>query len=328
MNNKIWQNLHNKFPGLGRLFHGLSVFKGHTPVSPRFILLFLTYKCNLNCPFCIQSREESAEHPDMTLDDARLIAANISRSFHSKPRIHLFGGEPTVNKDFLKILKLFSDSGFHLSLTTNGLKVKEIIKDLAACRGLKEINLSLNTLTFDSYLSTIQLLRKHFAGRKVAINLNCPVNASNQGLLAGIAARFRDSGADLVSFQHALFIEPGKNDLDAARIATQVEMINLSRKPIPVLFSPNILSRDIKSYYRDPAFPVVNKCIVSWLGLFIHPDGDVFTCVGMDVKMGNAKKEELKGIWNSVRYKKFRHAVIKDGVSHPKCQRCCHRQYY
>ncbi|MFB0560339.1 MAG: SPASM domain-containing protein, partial [Candidatus Lokiarchaeia archaeon] len=78
-----------------------------------------------------------------------------------------------------------------------------------------------------------------------------------------------------------------------------------------------------------PSFPHNrNKCIAPWIAPFIQPNSDVIPCDGVDITMGNLKKESLKKIWNNEKYKRFRKNIQKCGISHPICKRCCHRQYY
>lgn len=305
------------------------MFRGYSPVSPRFVELLLTYKCNLSCEFCYQAREKRETFPDMKIEDAKVIEENIRKSFYFKPRIHLFGGEPSVNKDFMKILRYFSNKGYKVSLTTNGVDIDKFIQGLAMTRNLVEINMSLNTENREKSLSTLQLFKTHQQKRKIRVNLACPINVMNQMSLVEIVRQFEDSYASCITFQHTTFSSHYKEDMDFEAIKNQIQEITRTPHKVPVLFLPNIKCRDIANYYSDSKFPYnKNKCIFPWFVLFIQPNSDVIPCDEVDVTIDNAKNNSLKDIWNNDNYRKFRQNIQRQGVSYPICKRCCHRQYY
>jgi len=327
MNLKRLQNMPNT--RIGKILNLVWLFRGYAPFSPRFVELLLTYRCNLNCEFCYQARNKRDKFPDMSLEDAARIEQNIRRSFLFKPRIHFFGGEPTVNKDFIGILRYFSGKNYKLSLTTNGINLKYLAKELAATTGLLEINLSLNTMERGAALPLLELFKKYRQREKININLACPINIGNQANLAGMVKEYEMSPANSLTFQHPTFISGPGPKVDPNVIRAQVEEIKAKKKKIPVLFLPDIKPDDIEKYYADPAFPYnKNRCVFPWFVLFIQPNGDIIPCDEVEVKMGNAKLERLNRIWNGDNYRRFRSEIIKHGISHPICGRCCHRQYY
>ena len=150
MNLKELQNFQNT--GLGKILNGVRLFRGYSPIPPLAAFLILTYRCNLNCHFCFQSRERREAYPDMSIEDVQLIEKNFSNSFIYKPRIHLFGGEPTINKDFPEIVKYLGGKGYRMSMTTNGVGIHDCIEPLLAVKARVEINMSLNTMNFEEQL--------------------------------------------------------------------------------------------------------------------------------------------------------------------------------
>lgn len=304
-------------------------FRGYNPLPPLFIELLLTYKCNLNCDFCYQAREKRKTFPDMNIEDCRTIERNIKESFKLKPRVHLFGGEPTVNDDFRAILNYFSDKGYRISITTNGIDIDKYIGSFLQAKGLKEINLSLNTMDFEKYLSLLNLFKEKVRQKKIFINLACPITGINQHNLIEIIKKFENSYAGCITFQHTTFTKNYETQLDSGRIAEQVREIKRNKYKISVLFLPDIEINDITSYYGNPSFPrAINKCIFSWIVLFIQPNGNIIPCDEMDIVMGNAKQESLRKVWNNSKFMAFRREIQKQGISYPICQRCCHRRYY
>jgi cyclic pyranopterin phosphate synthase len=87
-------------------------------------------------------------------------------------KIRLTGGEPLVRKDAPKILKSLGKLDIELAITTNGIRVDEMLKELLEAN-IKAINISLDTLQPEKFLkitrrdlfhrvrNNINLLLKH-----------------------------------------------------------------------------------------------------------------------------------------------------------------------
>jgi len=326
MNLKKIQNIPNT--PVGKLLNILRCFNGYSPLCLG-VCFAITYKCNLNCEFCHQVEDKRTTFPDISIEDVETIEKNIREAYTFRPRIHLFGGEPTVNNDFIKILEHFSQKGYRISLTTNGIDINKYVEKLIRTKGFAEINISLNTLDFEKLLSVLKLFEGSDNGNRPYINIACPITNMNQASLIDIVKRFEDSCADCITFQHTILTDHYDMKADINSIKEGVEEIKKAKFKIPVLFFPDIKVKDIKNYYSDPEFPYnQNKCIAPWIAPFIQPNGDVIPCDELNMVMGNVKEDRLKDIWNNKKYRKFRDNIQRFGISHPVCKRCCHRSYY
>lgn len=326
MNLKKIQNLPNT--KTGKILNLIRFFGGHSPLFLS-VCLAITYRCNSDCEFCYQPREKRKVFPDMNIQDVAMIEGNIRKLFNFIRRIHLFGGEPTVNKYFLEILHYFSEKKYKISLTTNGIDIDRFVQEFAAIHALSEINISLNTMDFGKLLSTLRLFKKYEQKKPVYINLACPINLKNQASLIDIIKTFENTYAKCITFQHTTFSDNYEVVMDFNIIRRQIEEIRKSNYKIMVLFLPDIKPEDIKNYYTNLSYPYSrNKCIAPWIAPFVEPNGNVVPCDGVDIIMGNAKEEKMEKIWNNDKYKDFREKIQKYGISHPICRRCCHRQYY
>ena len=82
---------------------------------------WVTYKCNLACPYCIMSHRDSPggatkwKPEEMTGDEI----IEFWNSIDHKPgkKLGIIGGEPTLHKDFSKIIKNLE--GYYITFTTN-----------------------------------------------------------------------------------------------------------------------------------------------------------------------------------------------------------------
>ena len=66
--------------------------------------LVLTSNCNSKCDFCFSDK---TENNDITIDQTESLFKFIN-SFNRQD-INIVGGEPTMNQDFLDIVKYFID---------------------------------------------------------------------------------------------------------------------------------------------------------------------------------------------------------------------------
>ncbi len=107
-------------------------------------LVEITSRCNLQCPVCFADSGGAEEDPD--LDSLRVMFDSIMAQTGGC-NLQLSGGEPTVRKDLVEIVRLARSCGFHfVQLNTNGL---ELAKDPELARQLKEAGLSSVFLQFD-----------------------------------------------------------------------------------------------------------------------------------------------------------------------------------
>jgi len=329
VNIKTLQNLPNTL--IGKALGVLRRPGGRAATQPFYVELCLTYRCNYSCSYCYQAPEKRNAFPDMSMEDIRGLEENMRVSFRFRPRIYLFGGEPTLHPRFMEILGYFSGRGYRVSFATNGVGLRGRMKEALSLKGVENVIISLNPHNMDRARGLLEEARAVRSRRARAVSLNCPVDVAPESgkSLAEIAEAFQGAGASYLSFQHSQSVFLGGRTADAGEIARQIREVRDKSFSIPVFFFPGIKDADLEAYYSDPGFPHDRKkCVLPWLDLFIRPDGGVTPCDEVDLVMGDAKKESLADIWNNGAYRAFREAIRREGVSRPICARCCHREYY
>ena len=265
----------------------------------------------------------------MTLEVAKKIEKNMSQSFNFKPRIHFFGGEPLVNREFPAILQHFSAAGYKSSITTNGYLLKEYRDVLLRSKGIKDIHVSFNDLDFDRMLGNLGDLDAGNPKNRARVTINVPITELNQHRLVEIVEAFESSNIEYITFQHRGFIwYKTYIEMDYMAIKKQMKKISKRDNRVPVLFHPRIKLEDIESYYSDYDYPYrFSKCYYPWFVLFIKPDGSLMPCDEVNINVGNALKESLKDLWNNKDYVAFRRSILSKGVTKSICHRCDHREY-
>ena len=78
--------------------------------------IMLTYRCNLNCPYCFANEFVNKKSNDITFDNFLSAVRFITKD--GPAFLGLIGGEPTLHKDFKNILRVIIEDG----------KIKEIGK--------------------------------------------------------------------------------------------------------------------------------------------------------------------------------------------------------
>ena len=125
-------------------------------LKKRYIGIFLdpALACNLRCTMCYFSDEEKRRTYKGALkhDGIELIADKL---FHRALKLQIgCGAEPTVYKDWIKIVELGKQKNIpYISLTTNGLLLTKEQLMQSVEKGLNEITLSAHGLTRTTYES-------------------------------------------------------------------------------------------------------------------------------------------------------------------------------
>lgn len=146
----------------------------------RYLIFFVTARCNARCATCFYWKEMDSAPPDLSLDEIEQIAKRLG----PLETLLLSGGEPTLRDDLAELVELFfrHNGVRHVGLPVNGL-LPERTRDLAEriltrCSGMRlDVNISLDDLgerhdairgvegNFERALETIRLvgaLRERF----------------------------------------------------------------------------------------------------------------------------------------------------------------------
>jgi MoaA/NifB/PqqE/SkfB family radical SAM enzyme/glycosyltransferase involved in cell wall biosynthesis len=118
--------------------------------------LEVTSLCNAVCTFCPRSTlERSARF--MTRETVERVADSL-RKERGTPMVVLAGiGESTLHRELAEFVKILTDAGARVCLTTNGWNLTEQRVDSLVEAGLKELNVSVNATTAETHRAVMQL---------------------------------------------------------------------------------------------------------------------------------------------------------------------------
>ncbi|WP_087035911.1 GTP 3',8-cyclase MoaA [Thermococcus litoralis] len=133
----------------------------------------LTNECNLNCFYC-HREGQTLSFQEMKPEEIERIVRIASQLGIKK--VKLTGGEPTIRKDIVEIVRRIRPYVEDLSMTTNGTTMKLLAEPLKEA-GLDRVNISLDTLDRKKYKSItgFDMLPQVLEGIEKAVKLFYPV---------------------------------------------------------------------------------------------------------------------------------------------------------
>jgi len=115
-----------------------------------YLRVSVTDRCNLNCIYCRpRSRIEHLSHFDILRYEEILEIVRVAKAMGIR-KFRITGGEPLIRKGLPDFLRRLAGLGVDFSLTTNGVLLPVLAKDLADA-GLKRINVSLDSLKAERF---------------------------------------------------------------------------------------------------------------------------------------------------------------------------------
>jgi len=117
-----------------------------------YLRISVTDRCNLRCVYCQPAEGIKLIRHDDVLTYEEILKIAVAAAGLGIAKIRLTGGEPLVRLNLTELIQeLAGIKGIDdISLTTNGVLLKEMAKDLKQA-GLKRVNISLDTLKEDRF---------------------------------------------------------------------------------------------------------------------------------------------------------------------------------
>ena len=111
---------------------------------PLFSVWNFTNLCNLRCQHCYQDSQHKRLPDELTLDEKLDLVEQMAEQY--TPMIAFAGGEPTISKDLLPVLRRCKQYGIHTSIATHGgTMTPQFAADLAEA-GARYIEISLDSV--------------------------------------------------------------------------------------------------------------------------------------------------------------------------------------
>ena len=315
----------------------------------------LTYRCNLNCPYCYVGDNRNLQ--ELSTNEWISVINQIPvYSF-----VTLVGGEPLIRQDFIEILSAVCKKTFSkVNVVTNGILLNDEI-----INAFIKTKMMLLSVSLDGYGANHDKNRNcEGIFDKICSNLdelkskkNCPmvdiktiVLNNNLDDLPKLYKYCSDMNFEFFSISflrnnnlkqnsHLFdsFIPEFNNnypiekyfDLEHFKeVYREIKSLNKHSKT-QIRFSPkfekceNPLAK-IEEFFNysksKPVQDIYKPCMFPFSNIFITPSGDVYPCLSQ--KIGNIKDYAIKDVFNLPKYCCFR-KNLKASKVFGACQRCC-----
>jgi MoaA/NifB/PqqE/SkfB family radical SAM enzyme len=130
---------------------GLRTNPGQEPPlsGPLSVNLDLTMACNFSCPHCVDSTILN-HGKSLSLKNIR----DTIETLHSRGLLSVIllgGGEPTLHKDFEKVVRTIKDRGLQLGVVTNGSRLDRVMEVADLLQGKDWVRLSLDAAREETF---------------------------------------------------------------------------------------------------------------------------------------------------------------------------------
>ncbi|MGN6115349.1 MAG: radical SAM protein, partial [Nitrobacter sp.] len=103
---------------------GLSILESPKSAAETFgiplaVLLEVTHRCPLQCPYCSNPVELERGGSELTTDEWKKVLSELAEI--GVLQIHFSGGEPTARKDIVELVQHASDVGLYTNLITSAV---------------------------------------------------------------------------------------------------------------------------------------------------------------------------------------------------------------
>ncbi len=347
----------SKLFDMGRNLYALPSYikdDGTAPIPLRYFFE-LTYRCNLQCPYCYVGNERKKD--ELSTQEWMNIIEQIP--FYSF--VTLVGGEPLIRTDFIDILMATSKKTHgKLNVVSNGILINDEIIDAFIKSKMMLLSVSLDGYgknhdinrnkegIFDKITSNFEKLNSR--EKRPMVDIKTIVLENNLDDLVKLYKYCDEMNFNFLSIsflrnnnlkQNAVLFDsfvpefsanyPIEKYFDMEHFKeVYKELTDLSKKSkVQLRFSPKFeYAKDplakIEEFFNTsadkPIGEIYKPCMYPYSNMMINPQGDIYPCLSQ--KIGNVREMSIKEAFNLPHYRCFRknlHAAKVFGA----CQMCC-----
>jgi pyrroloquinoline quinone biosynthesis protein E len=253
--------------------------------GPRSLLCELTYRCNLQCPYCYNPL--NLGRPSEELSRAEWIEAIDRATDLGVVQIGFSGGEPTLRPDdLIALVARATERGAYTNLITQGTFLDEALLDKLLAAGLAHVQISIQAPTRE-LAATIAGTDVHekkmatfarVAQRDVALTLNCVLHRLNHDSLPDVLALAEREGVRRLELANVQFY--GWAFRNRAALMPTREQVERGARLVEEARERTRGTMDITYVLPDYFEELPKPCMHGWgeLALTITPDGRILPC--------------------------------------------------
>jgi MoaA/NifB/PqqE/SkfB family radical SAM enzyme len=336
--NGIWQNYIDTHGGFElKPFSDRKKCILSIPSAPKFTIVELTKRCNLDCTMCYYRKSKNEKDFIETEDLIRFVTQLKELGAEV---LSLTGGEPFLRGDLPNIIKHASDIGLKTTIFTNAQLIDKALAKKIVDSGLSYLFCSLDALTpelndkirgkkgvFERTLKAIEILNDARKGSNLKLGIGTVIMGVNLKEIKGLTRFSKEKlNVDHISYKpvqaHKLviwnnkFIMVPRDDVDLGELwitpqqysllDSTIEWIVAYKRKNKFIFDTEDYLLKLKQYYRTPYNSCLGiNCDTCEYTCIIDCNGNLIPCWGIFTPHGNIK-QNAKEIWNSEKHKKMK----------------------
>ena len=253
--------------------------------GPRSLLCELTYRCNLQCPYCYNPL--ALGRPSEELPLSAWLSAIDQAVELGVVQIGFSGGEPTLRpRDLVAMTARATELGAYTNLITQGTFLDDALLGDLLDAGLAHVQISIQAperdlaatiAGTDVHERKVEVLRR-VAQRDVALTLNCVLHRLNHDTLPDVLAFAEREGVRRLELANVQFygwayrnrsaLMPTREQVERGAVLVEAARARLAG------------AMDITYVLPDYFQELPKPCMHGWgsLALTITPDGRVLPC--------------------------------------------------
>ncbi|MGB8908985.1 MAG: pyrroloquinoline quinone biosynthesis protein PqqE [Candidatus Cybelea sp.] len=278
-------------------------------MRPLSVLCELTYRCNLQCPYCYnplalrEYRDElSTQEWCCVLKDAAALGV---------VQAHFSGGEPTLRRDLALLVDCASRAGLYTNLITQGTFLDNARLDELVDSGLNHIQISIQAPEAEladriagtsAHEKKLDALRRVLE-RDLALTLNCVLHRLNHGAIADVIALAEQLGITRLELANVQFY--GWAYRNRAALMPTLEQVRHAESIVAAARERLRGKMEIVYVLPDYFGEFPKPCMNGWGSEFmtVTPNGYVLPCPAAaaitSLHFENIRERSLGDIWTS-----------------------------
>jgi len=326
---------------------------------PRLVVVFITNKCNLSCPMCLNARNRASAQDcaDVSLETFRQLLPEFKRN---RPFVYFTGGEPLMASSWFEIISMLSSNGIFTALMTNGFLLKKYAREIIDS-GVEFLSVSLGhhdpvkhdasrgqAGSFKMLMEGLEAIKNERGKTPSNIKIATAINLQNYDALGDMFDLVKTLGVDEWSIQDNHFVTPeAKAAIDdyyeRTGVGAYFDGSVLDRSQYLTIEEAGVLERnletvmskakkhsmkcsvkpelsDIQAYYTGATPSRASTCDIPYRYVNILNSSKVMSCLG--VELGDlCETPSLETIWKSEKATDHLSWLRKQGLL-PGCYRC------
>ncbi len=275
---------------------------------PRSLLCELTYRCNLQCPYCYNPLDLGRPKDEMSGDEWVTVIDQACDL--GVVQIGFSGGEPTLRpKELVAMTKRATARGAYTNLITQGTFLDDSLLNDLLDAGLAHVQISIQApekdlaatiAGTDVHEKKIETLRR-VAERDVALTLNCVLHKLNHDSLPDVLAFAEREGVRRLELANVQFYGWAFANR-AALMPTRAQVEEGSA--LVAAFRERTRGQIDVTYVLPDYFEELPKpCMHGWgqLALTVTPDGRVLPCPAATsittLRFPNVRESSVRDAW-------------------------------